>query len=709
MMNSFSAYHITLAPLISYQIIGALAATVLLFLLISAFAYRRGMFVRPLIAIFLLGMLLNPVLIEQERVPIKDVAVIVVDKSSSQSIGQRTARTERARLELQKTIEAQTSLELRTIEAPLTTDDNINETHLFSALDSILADVPESRRAGVIFLTDGQIHDVPQDTPRLTEYGPIHVLLSGNRNENDRRLVITNAPAYSLVGQSSDIKFKVETTSLSGATGQTADVIIRENDQPAQHIRVPVGEEQTVSVNIDRAGQNIIELETAPTEDELTIVNNRMPVVINGVRDRLKVLLVSGQPHAGGRTWRNTLTSDPGVDLVHFTILREPDKVDFTPQNELSLIAFPFRELFEVKLYDFDLIIFDRYRLNRILPMHYFENIAKYVREGGALLEVNGPSYASQNSIFTTALKDILPAYPVGDVITQKFTPALTAIGKAHPVTLPLEKLAQSSDQPWGPWFRQVNVQAEKGNVLMNGANGTPLLTLDRVDQGRVAQLSSDEIWLWARGYDGGGPQAELLRRLIHWLMKEPELEENALDTNVNNKTIEITRHTISDKSVTVRVETPDGHNKTVILSPQEDGSLHGQFKATGPGVYKLSDDLQSRFVIVGDPSPPELMDVHSTAKPMRKAVNVTHGSVKWLEDNPSLNIRLLAPDRHYNLQNSIALRSNNSFEIKGTKQQPLLPPWAALALMLAVILGGWAYEGRREKPVKGPSAASQN
>ncbi len=701
MNNSFSAYTLSFAPYISNHALWFVIGLTVLFMLLSFFSYRRGIIIRPLIAAALLAFLLNPVLIEQQRIPIKDVAVIVTDRSPSQNTGERTARTDKALAALEENIGAQESLELRTIEAPLASDNNLNETHLFSALDTILADVPESRRAGVIFLTDGQVHDVPQNREKLKEYGPLHVLLSGTHNENDRRLVITKAPAYGVVGQEADITFKIESTGQSTSKGdQYADVIVRENDQPARLLMVPMDEEQTIAVKIDRAGQNVIEIETAPMEDELTAANNRTPVVINGVRDRLKVLLVSGQPHAGGRTWRNIMTSDPGVDLVHFTILREPDKLDFTPQNELSLIAFPFRELFEIKLYDFDLIIFDRYRLNRILPLNYFENIARYVKEGGALLEINGPSYATPDSIFTTALQDVLPAYPLGNVINREFTPALTEIGKIHPVTAKLQP-PTAAEHPWGSWFRQIGVSASQGDVLMNGNGDTPLLILDRVGKGRVAQFSSDEIWLWARGYKDGGPQAELLRRLIHWLMKEPQLEENALETTVNDNTINITRRTLSEDAMNVKIDTPDNKREEITLEPHSSGVLKGSFTAQNPGIYKLNDGIQSRFVIVGDAAPPELMNIHTTAALMQDAVNASKGSLKWLVDKPSLNVQITAPNRHYNLQNGIALRGNNSFEVKGTKEQPLLPPWAALLLVLFVILGGWTFEGREGRQGK--------
>ena len=150
---------------------------------------------------------------------------------------------------------------------------------------------------------------------------------------------------------------------------------------------------------------------------ELTLDNNRALFTINGVRDRLRVLLVSGEPYQGERAWRNLLKSDPAIDLVHFTILRTPQKDDFTPVRELSLIVFPMRELFEQKLKEFDLIIFDRYKSGNLITRDYFRNIAEYVKGGGALLVSVGPVFATQRSLYRTPLGAMLPAAPLGDVL----------------------------------------------------------------------------------------------------------------------------------------------------------------------------------------------------------------------------------------------------------------------------------------------------
>ena len=198
------------------------------------------------------------------------------------------------------------------------------------------------------------------------------------------------------------------------------------------------------------------------------------------------MLLVSGEPHAGERTWRNLLKSDAAVDLVHFTILRPPEKQDGTPINELSLIAFPTRELFSEKIDQFDLIIFDRYQHRGVLPILYFDNIARYVRDGGALLVAAGPDYANDGSLYDTPLSPVLPVAPTGKIIEEPYFPRVTDVGKRHPVTRDLD--GSSFDPPhWGRWFRLIDVEKPQGEVVMKGAEDKPLLVLNREGKGRVA------------------------------------------------------------------------------------------------------------------------------------------------------------------------------------------------------------------------------
>ncbi len=691
------------APLLPEGALYALAALAVLLCLASLFLYKRAILWRSAGAAAFILILLNPSLIEEKRESVPDVAVIVVDRSPSQDNGARTSRTDTALSYLRKQLDQQSDLELRVVESSAPSDALAQETRLFDKLDQTLSDIPVKRRAGVIFLTDGQIHDIPKAPERFSDYGPVHGLLTGEKNERDRQLVILEAPAYGIVGQPVTIKYKVEDTDPE--QDDYATVLIRQNNKEPRLDLVPLNIEQTLQVTMEHAGQNIFDIETSAVDKEITEANNRAPIIVNGVRDRLRVLLVSGQPHAGGRTWRNLLTSDPGVDLVHFTILREPNKLDATPQNELSLIAFPFRELFEVKLYDFDLIIFDRYRLNRILPNYYFGNIARYVKEGGALLEASGPSFATKNSIYTTALKNVLPAFPTGQVIEHSFKPSLTKTGKRHPVTQNLlwsgadsRKKSAKSGPKWGSLLRQVVVTPTSGDILMSGAEKQPLLILDRVGEGRVAQLTSDQIWLWSRGFEGGGPQAELLRRLAHWLMKEPELEENALEVQVDGNNILIRRRTLTEKEMSATMTKPDGTQESLSLTSANDGFLEARITAETLGIYTIDDGTQQHFAIVGDLNPPELRRVKTSPDLLAPLSQTSKGRITWLSETPEPSIRLLPPGRRYGGSNWIGLRQSHSHNVTGIKSRPFLPSWLYMLSLLALLISVWWFEGRSSK-----------
>ncbi len=399
---------------------------------------------------------------------------------------------------------------------------------------------------------------------RSASRAPVHALITGTANERDRRVVLVAAPRFGIVGQSQTISFKVEDEGVRAAPAEVK--ISRDGELLDRRIVVP-GQQVNIQVQIPHAGQNIVEIEAAPIEGELTQVNNRAVVSIDGVRDKLRVLLVSGEPHAGERTWRNLLKSDANVDLVHFTILRPPEKQDGTPINELSLIAFPTRELFQQKINDFQLIIFDRYARQGVLPIIYFDNIAKYVRNGGAVLVAAGPDYAGPTSLWRTPLDAILPAEPSGHVTEAAFRARLTDPGLRHPVTRGLE--GSNEDPPhWSRFFRVVDSKTTTGTTVMKGADDQPLLVLSREGEGRVALVLSDQIWLWARGYEGGGPHIDLLRRLSHWLMKQPDLEEEALRLLVHGREITVQRQTMADTVASVIVTSPSGMTQTSHARP---------------------------------------------------------------------------------------------------------------------------------------------
>ena len=554
-------YGIAFAPLVPVYVVWAALAIAVALAALLIFARSRGALVRiGALALFVLA-LANPSFTREDRDPLSSIAAVVIDKSPSQEFGDRTQQTEAVRAQVAERLGHIPGLEVRFVEAGQS-DGETDGTRLFTALTSALSDVPRDRVAGAIMITDGRVHDVPTDPAALGFSAPVHALITGHANERDRRVALVTAPRFGIVGQSQTITFRVED---QGIPAGNAQVEIRRDGETIENRTVRVGTPINVDIPITHAGPNIVEIEAAALDRELTTVNNRAVVSIDGVRDKLRVLLVSGEPHAGERTWRNLLKSDASVDLVHFTILRPPEKQDGTPINELSLIAFPTRELFQQKINDFQLIIFDRYARQGVLPPIYFENIARYVRQGGAVLVAAGPDYASPTSIWRTPLESVLPAEPNGHTTDVPFRPRLTELGKRHPVTRGLE--GSDQDPPhWSRWFRLVDARPERGTTVMEGPDSMPLLQLSREGEGRVALLLSDHIWLWARGYEGGGPHLDLLRRLSHWLMKEPDLEEEALRLIVRGHDITVQRQTMADTVDEVTLTAPSGKTRTVTL-----------------------------------------------------------------------------------------------------------------------------------------------
>jgi hypothetical protein len=500
-----------------------------------------------------------------------------------------------------------------------------------------------------------------------------------------------------------EITYRVEQAGPVPSAGEHVGVRVRIDGEERGSTQAQIGRSEKVPLSVRHAGPTVLELEVEPANGEVSTLNNRAAVVVNGVRERLRVLLVSGQPHPGERTWRNLLKSDPSVDLVHFTILRPPEKDDATPLKELSLIVFPVQELFENKLHDFDLVVFDRYVVRGILPTTYYGRIADYVRQGGALLIAVGPEFAGAQSLFRTPLGDVLPASPKDRVIEQAFRPQITDIGRRHPVTsgLPGETVAgdadleEASSQPsWGPWFRLIEGDAKRGTMLMAGAGGRPLLVVDRVGEGRVAQLMSDHIWLWARGFEGGGPQAELLRRLAHWLMKEPELEEEHLAGRALDGRLLVERRSLSPGDVDVTITDPSGQSRTLRLEAGHDGLARGEVKAEEAGLWRISDGVHTALAAAGRINPPELTDLRATPDRLAPMTKATGGGIVWLADGIP-EFRRTSPGRDAAGRGWLGMRRNNSYSVAGLAEVSLLPVLLLLAATLGGLAGAWWREGR--------------
>jgi hypothetical protein len=684
---------VAFAPLVGLQILLAAAAAVVVLSLLLLVARSRGAVVRVFGLALVVLALANPSLTREDRDPLSSIAVVVVDKSPSQNFGGRAQQTEAARAAITARLSRIPGLEVRVVEAGQS-DGETDGTRLFTALGAALADVPPDRIAGAIMITDGRVHDVPADASALGFAAPVHALITGSKDERDRRIKLIAAPRFGIVGQTQTITYEVDD---QGGGEPTATVTVRRDGDVLDSRSVRVGVPQRVEIAIPHAGQNLVEIEASSLSGELTAVNNRAVVAIDGVRDKLRVLLVSGEPNAGERTWRNLLKSDASVDLVHFTILRPPEKQDGTPINELSLIAFPTRELFQQKIGEFQLIIFDRYARQGVLPMIYFDNIARYVRDGGAVLVAAGPDYASSTSLWRTPLDSILPAEPDGTLTERGFRPKLTELGKRHPVTRDLE--GSASEPPhWSQWFRVVDTRNPTGTAVMQGPDNEPLLLLSRQGEGRVALLLSDHIWLWARGFEGGGPHLDLMRRLSHWLMKQPELEEEALRLVVRGHELLVRRQTMADEVSDVTLTSPSGSTQILKLAPTDAGVWEATVTANELGLWRATDGKLNALVNIGPANPREFSEVTSTTDVLAPITAATGGDSRRLEEGGGVNVpRILAvrSGDTYKGGDWIGLKMRDASVVRGIGVLPVFAGLLGLLLLLGSLAGTWAREGR--------------
>ncbi|MEJ8561401.1 hypothetical protein QTO30_09355 [Yoonia sp. GPGPB17] len=682
-----------LDPLIPLVLLYGVATLALFALILAVWRRLPGWWLRGLAGLALLAAIANPSIQQENREPLSDIVMMVVDESASQRIGDRPAQNAAAIANIEAEVARQSNTELRTV----TLGDGEGDlgTTLMTALSAALAEEPQARIAGIILVTDGRLHDIER-TPGLP--APVHTLLTGQPDDWDRRLVVENAPAFAILGEEVNLTLRIED---QGAAPEAASVplsISIDGDAPLT-VPVPVSEDVQLPITLPHGGMNVLQFTIPEAEGELTNRNNAAVVQINGVRDRLRVLLVSGEPHPGERTWRNLLKSDSSVDLVHFTILRPPEKQDGVPVNELSLIAFPTRELFLEKIHDFDLIIFDRYRRRGILPTVYLDNIRSYVEQGGAVLISSGPEYGSAESIYRSPLGQILPGAPTARVFEEGFVPQITDLGARHPVTEGLDALSPNPEGEgagWGRWFRLVDVLVpQDAMTVMSGLDNRPLLTLNRVGEGRVALIASDHSWLWDRGYEGGGPQLELLRRLAHWMMKEPELEEEALWVEPAGQTMRIIRRTLSLETGDVIVTHPDGTETTLRLEEVSPGRFETLWEAPEIGLYRLDDGEETAVIALGPAAPREFEQTIADGGLLAPVVESTRGAILPISAG-DINIRTVREGRPAAGRGWIGITPRNAFRTAEISINPLLPAWAFLLLASLLMVGAWLREGRR-------------
>jgi hypothetical protein len=283
---------------------------------------------------------------------------------------------------------------------------------------------------------------------------------------------------------------------------------------------------------------------------------------------------------------------------------------------------------------------------------------------------------------------------PTAQVIEQGYRPALTDLGRRHPVTEGLER--EAPEGGWGRWFRLIEVEQTDGQVLMSGPGDRPLLVLNRVDQGRVAVLASDQAWLWGRGYEGGGPQLELLRRLAHWMLKEPELEEETLTAEVKGEVMTITRRTLAEEEPgPVTVTGPDGTTVELAMPQAAAGRYETVWQAPALGLYRLEQGELTRVIAVGPAQPREFVETIASGAGLAPLAEATRGGVTRLEPG-SPDIRTVAEGRVAVGRGWIGITPREAYLTTQVNVVPFLPAWAWLLIAAGLAVVAWLVEGRK-------------
>lgn len=684
-------------PVLPIWAIISLTGLILLAATLGQWRGLKSFVLRAMAAFLLCGALLNPQKLWEQRTPLPDIALVLNDNSESMKFANREAVANKVRARLTDDLTALGNMEIVEIDIAPGKDG----TRMAQALIDGLAQRPGNRIAGVFAITDGQIHDLPKAPGVLLPSGvPFHSLIVGDKNARDRRLDAVITPKYGMVGETARFELRLEDP---GHAGERVQLEIRLNGVLQSRFGVIVGDKISVPLEIEKRGINTVEIRAATAEGELTALNNVLVAEISGVRDRLRVLLITGEPHMGGRAWRNLLKSDPSVDLIQFTILTNPGVKDtYAPARELSLIQFPVRELFEEKLDAFDLIIFDQFkhrtmaargRTRPMLSPYYISNVSKYVENGGALLVAAGPAFSTKNSLARSPLIAVLPARPTGEIDLTAFRPKLNAKGKRHPITSVFKGDIAAR---WGRWYRSLGAEVIKGDALMVNDDGKPLLVIDKVEKGRVALVLSDQAWLWSKGHDGGGPYNEMFRRLAHWLMGEPDLEADRLQARVENGVLQIEHWTLDDKAQPVQILLPAGTSKTLNLRRIDAGHFTGSIKVDSLGAYRVTTGDLSTIAAAGALNPTEFKHVLATADILAPLVRASGGGTYWVgADAVTPTLRKVGAGGKTSDDNFAGLIGNAQYNVTASRRTPFAPTWIYFLLILAALLIAWRLEGQ--------------
>lgn len=725
-----TSYH--LDPLMPVPLIAGMAA---LYAALGIYPFRRrikGAALRAFAGASVAVLLLNPESAQENRQILPTEVLVIVDGSASQRFGERAAQTDEGYRQLVENLSGLENVNIRTIEIDgRAADGSLQDgTQLFAAIREGMADIPRDQLGGIVVLTDGLVHDVPERFVAADVDIPIHAYITGHEGEYDRRIEIVNAPSFGLPDSEQTVQLRF--TNQGDMDSAPATITVSVNGDVFQDYTAAPNEIIDVTLPIELTGANVYDFSVETVEGELTDVNNTISTEIEGVQEELNVLMVSGSPGQSTRALRDVLKADAGVNIVHLTLLRDLSQPQNVPLREVALIPFPAYEIFIEKINEFDLIILDRARIGNIRS-HHLRSIREYVEQGGALMMINSDEYANPRETLgnTSIMADALAIAPQENGFSQgAYRPRAEDDGRRHPITRGLPNAgAGEGQESWGAWLNHVAGQAhDDAHVLLYGPADEPLLAVRRVGEGRVASLMSDNVFLWDRGYDGGGPSAVLLQRMAHWLMAYPALEEEDLRLTLSEdgQTLIVTRQTMAeDFEAPAILISPSGEEIEVPLEQTDNGLYQGQISVQELGFYRARQgrdtdgasvgDAEERdaptlqsFVSVGPSNPLEFQDTISTMARLAAVMEDRAGTVTRLageaeNDNdarPGVSVpafRLASANaarENFTDAAAPAIRETNSFILTDVTDKPLIPGWLGMMTALALFGGAWYREG---------------
>ncbi|MGE5182335.1 MAG: glutamine amidotransferase [Acidobacteriota bacterium] len=345
----------------------------------------------------------------------------------------------------------------------------------------------------------------------------------------------------------------------TGLPARSVPVTLSTDGKPLREktIELPAGDHDvhvTFEVTPPRVGRYVYEISTPVAPGEAVATNNARSFVVRVIRDKIRVLQVSGQPSWDVRALRQMLKSNPNVDLISFFILRTQDDVSLVPNDEMSLIPFPTRELFEQQLPSFDLIILQNFEYLPYGIGDYLENIRSYVEGGGGLAMLGGAQSFTSGGYYGTPVAAALPVelygpFDTGPVIdTGKFQPQLTDAGLQHPVTS-LRYAADDNRNTWKqlPPLEGVNlvagakpdatVLAVHPKLKTKAGKPMPVIVAGEYGKGRTLAVTTDTLWRYgfvaaAHPGDDGRNYTKLWENAIRWLIQDPDLRNLHVDSD---------------------------------------------------------------------------------------------------------------------------------------------------------------------------------